>query len=58
MLKHAGHHTPSKGSWRSFFKAYMELFGDGGEGAAGIAALPSPSGAVAGPEDGTMGGKL
>ncbi|GAA5857270.1 hypothetical protein JCM5353_003595 [Sporobolomyces roseus] len=38
-----GHHTPSKSSWRRFFQAYVELFGDGGEGAKGIEGLASPT---------------
>ncbi|GAA5834201.1 hypothetical protein JCM9279_004244 [Rhodotorula babjevae] len=38
-----GHHTPSKASWRRFFQAYFEAFGEGGGGAEAAAALPSPS---------------
>jgi len=39
----AGHHTPSKASWRRFFQAYFEAFGEGGGGAEAAAALASPS---------------
>ncbi|SGY34371.1 BQ5605_C002g01621 [Microbotryum silenes-dioicae] len=38
-----GHHTPSKASWRHFFKHYLELFGLDGPGKEGIDSLPSPS---------------
>ncbi|SCZ90444.1 BZ3500_MvSof-1268-A1-R1_Chr1-3g01993 [Microbotryum saponariae] len=38
-----GHHTPSKASWRHFFKHYLELFGPDGPGKEGIDSLPSPS---------------
>ncbi|GAA5971968.1 hypothetical protein JCM3765_005583 [Sporobolomyces pararoseus] len=38
-----GHHTPSKASWRRFFQAYIECFGDDGKGAEGISAVPSPT---------------
>ncbi|TNY21796.1 FSH1-domain-containing protein [Rhodotorula diobovata] len=38
-----GHHTPSKASWRRFFQAYFEAFGEGGGGAEAAAALPSPA---------------
>lgn len=38
-----GHHTPSKASWRRFFQAYIECFGDEGRGVEGVNAIPSPS---------------
>ncbi|GAA6012614.1 hypothetical protein JCM11491_005454 [Sporobolomyces phaffii] len=51
-----GHHTPSKASWRRFFQAYIELFGDDGKGAEGIAELPSPT--TGGDETELPGGRL
>ncbi|SCV68482.1 BQ2448_603 [Microbotryum intermedium] len=38
-----GHHTPSKASWRHFFRQYLELFGPDGPGKEGIDSVPSPS---------------
>ncbi|GAA5899568.1 alpha/beta hydrolase [Sporobolomyces salmoneus] len=38
-----GHHTPSKASWRRFFQAYIECFGDGGKGVEGVEEVPSPT---------------
>lgn len=39
----AGHHTPSKASWRRFFQSYMEAFDENGGGLEAALALPSPS---------------
>ena len=39
----AGHHTPSKASWRRFFQAYIEAFDENGGGSEAALALPSPS---------------
>ncbi|GAA5923132.1 alpha/beta hydrolase [Sporobolomyces koalae] len=50
-----GHHTPSKASWRRFFQAYVELFGDEGKGPDGIADLPSPTTASADESDAARG---
>ncbi|BGP36749.1 Family of serine hydrolases 3 [Rhodotorula kratochvilovae] len=38
-----GHHTPSKASWRKFFQAYIEAFGDDSKGVEVASALPSPA---------------
>ncbi|GAA5921878.1 hypothetical protein JCM1841_000960 [Sporobolomyces salmonicolor] len=50
-----GHHTPNKASWRQFFKAYIEAFGDEGKGAEGVVDIPSP---MSGPAAVEAGGKL
>lgn len=60
----AGHHTPSKQSWRRFFQSYIEAFSATGGGADAANALPSPTAAGgSGGESGTAtpvegGGKL
>lgn len=48
----AGHHTPSKSSWRTFFKNYFQSYiNEGGDGTR--AEVASPSGSASGENSGT-----